>query len=367
MAETKGSSKVPVVLVGGGTIAPLHAKYLLTSPTCQKLAESLRVAYFKSVAELVSSSGTKPDLYIVCVPSGLHVQVATEILNTAHPKAMLVEKPLSTDSSSGEELIALADARGCKIAVGHHRRFHPSITAAKRAILSGKLGKLTAISGVWTCKKNDGYFTLAQWRGSRAKGGGPVWTNFVHDADVLHYLVGAKVTQVWVTRSISRRTHPGVEEGDTVEEGAAMMLHFANGVVGTFLISDNVSSPYGWESATGDNPTYAPAVVPVDNYRVFGTEGTLTVPDGNLWTYRQEDADERGLEVGWNIPMRREVVEVQEAIPFQQQTEHLARLVAGTEEPVCSGRDGLAAVKVCEAVATALAKNDGQPVDIKQL
>jgi predicted dehydrogenase len=108
-------------------------------------------------------------------------------------------------------------------------------------------------------------------------------------------------------------------------------------------------------------------VVPVDNYRIFGTEGTLTVPDGNLWTYRQEDADERGLEVGWNMPMRREVVEVQEAIPFQQQTEHLARLVAGTEEPVCSGRDGLAAVKVCEAVATALAKNDGQPVDIKQL
>ena len=378
MTARNGNARVPVALVGGGTIAPLHAEYLLSSLTCelvaiidpfppgQELAQKIGVGHYSSVVDLVSSSIPKPELYIICVPSGLHVKLATEVLHTAQPKAILVEKPFSTDSVSGEQLLRLAAAQGCKIAVGHHRRFHPSITAAKRVILSDKLGRLTAISGVWTCKKSDDYFSVTQWRARRSGGGGPIWTNFVHDIDLLHYLIGAKVTRVWVSQTISRRQHPGVEEGDEVEEGAAMMLQFSNGVVGTFLVSDNVSSPYGWESATGDNPLYAQAVVPVDSYRIFGTEGTLTVPDGNLWTYRQADADERKLEVGWNIAMRHEVLEVQDAIPFQQQTEHLARLIAGGEEPICSGEDGLAAVEVCEAIIAALDRKDGHPVDVKQ-
>ncbi|KIX04595.1 uncharacterized protein Z518_05465 [Rhinocladiella mackenziei CBS 650.93] len=370
MAEMNGHSKIPVALVGGGTIAPLHAEYLLSSPTCelvaiidpfppgQELAKKLSVAHFQTVTELVAAPGKKPELYTICVPSGLHVKLATEVLNVARPKAILVEKPFSIDSPSGEQLVALAEAKGVKIAVGHHRRFHPAIGAAKRVVQSGKIGKLTAISGVWTCKKNDGYFTFATWRGSRFGGGGPVWTNFVHDIDVLHYIVGSRVTRMWVTETVRRRQHEGVEEG------AAVMFQFANGVVGTFVISDNVPSPYGWESATGDNPLFSKAEVAVDCYRIFGTEGTLTVPDGNLWTYRQEDADKRGLEIGWNIPMRREVLEVKDGIPFQLQTEHLARIVAGKEEPLCSGADGLAAVKVCEAVIKALEKADGYPVDI---
>lgn len=380
MAAVNGNTKVPFALVGGGAIAPLHAEYLQSSPTCElvaivdpfppgeALAASLKVSHFKSVADLISSSScTNPDVYIVCVPSGLHVKVASEILTTARPKAILVEKPFSTDAPSGEGLIALAESQGCKLAVGHHRRFHPSIKAAKQVIVSGKLGKLLAISGVWTCKKNDGYFTATRWRTSRAGGGGPVWTNFVHDIDVLHHFVGSKVTRVWVTGSVRQRTHQGVDEKDLVEEGAAMMLQFANGVVGTFLINDNASSPYGWESASGDNPSYSAAAIPVDCYRIFGTEGTLTVPDGNLWTYSQEDAKERKLEVGWNIPMRHNVLEVHPAIPFQQQAEHLARLVTSQEAPVCSGRDGLAAVKVCEAIIEALDKGNGYPVDINQL
>ncbi|EXJ69758.1 uncharacterized protein A1O5_06829 [Cladophialophora psammophila CBS 110553] len=374
-----GPSKVRVALVGGGTIAPLHAKYLLASPSCElvaiidpfppgkTLADSLKVVHYQNVVDLVSSPSTKllaVELYIICVPSALHVQVATEILKTAKPKAILVEKPFATESASGEQLLALANAQGCKVAVGHHRRFHAAVGAAKQVILSGKLGRLIAISGVWTCKKNEGYFTAAQWRGSRAAGGGPVWTNFVHDIDVMHYLVGSRVTRVWVTSTLTQRQHAGVSKGDQVEEGAAMMFQFANGVVGTFVISDNVSSPYGWESATGDNPLYSQAERAVDCYRIFGSQGTVTVPDGNLWTYQQEEADRRNLEIGWNVPMSRETLATMDLIPFQQQTEHLARLVAGKEEPICSGEDGLAAVKVCEAVLRALDRNDGQPIEI---
>lgn len=367
--------KVAVALVGGGTIAPLHAEYLVSSPTCslvcivdpfqpgQALASKLSIPHFDSVQSLLSSGTRKPDAYIVCVPSSLHIQVGIEVISHASPAVVLVEKPFSTDSESGERLLQLARSKSCKILVGHHRRFHPSLAAARQAIATGKLGKVTAISGSWTAKKPDGYYALASWRSSRSAGGGPVWTNFVHDIDVLHYLMESRVVRVWATGTVRHR-HTGAVSEELVEEGAAIMLQFANGVVGTFIVSDNVVSPFGWEAATGDNPSYPPSPVKVDSYRIFGTEGTLTAPDGVLWKYSMEDAAASGLELGWNIPIRRETLDIQDDIPFQQQAEHLARVVKGEESPRCSGKDGLAVVEVCEAVIAALKKGDGHPIDL---
>lgn len=299
------SEKVTVALVGGGTIAPLHAEFLLSSPTCslvavidpfapgQNLASRLSVPHFDSVQSLLGSLSRAPDAYIICVPSNLHVRVAEEVLQHASPKVMLVEKPLSTDSKSGQRLLEVASVKSCQLLVGHHRRFHPSLAAARQVIEEGQIGKITAISGVWAVKKNDGYFECADWRCSRSSGGGPIWTNFVHDIDVLHYLTGSNVIRVWATPTVSRRSHPSVARHDLVEEGAVIMLQFANGVVGTFIVSDNVASPFGWEAATGDNPDYAPAPVKVDTYRIFGTKGTLTEPDGTLAVRCWGCADDR--------------------------------------------------------------------------
>lgn len=373
------SPKIPVALVGGGTIAPMHAQYLQSSPILgliaiidpfppgENLAHKLGIAHFKSVSDLLESLPTSqhPTAYIVCVPSSLHASVSQDIIECASPKAILVEKPFSTDSQSGSKLVDLARQKNCAILVGHHRRFHPSISAGKRIIQSGRIGTITAVSGLWTAKKNEGYYTEAPWRCSRSAGGGPIWTNFVHDIDILHYLMGSRIVRIWATATPSHRTHAGIETNDVVEEGAALMMQFASGTVGTFIVSDNVASPHGWESATGDNPSYAKASTPVDSYRIFGTLGTLSEPDGVLWTYRPEDAEARELEIGWNIPMVREEVPITDDVPFQQQAQHFTRVIQGLEEPRCSGDDGLAAVKVCEAITEALKRCDGIPVTIQ--
>lgn len=238
-------------------------------------------------------------------------------------------------------------------------------SAAKELLHRGSLGDLTAISGVWTIKKNDGYFDLAGWRRSRAGGGGPVWINFVHDIDLLQHFAGSRIVRLWVTATSRRREFDDVAENDKVEEGAAVMLQFANGVVGTFLLSDNVASPYSWEAGTGDPKIYAKADIPVDCYRLFGTKGTLSLPDGVFWNYVPKKADvDQGVEVGWHMQMNRENLVVSNNDPYKQQAEHLVQLAMGNGEPLCSGSDGLAVVKVCEAVTEALQRGDGQPIDI---
>ncbi|CAI7600016.1 unnamed protein product [Penicillium pancosmium] len=354
--------KVSVALVGGGTIAPLHAEYLLSSPTCFL---SAIIDPFPPGKTLISSEIQTPDAYIICVPSSLHVQVSTDMITHGRPKAILIEKPFCTDSNAGEKLIEFAKSKFCQILVGHHRRFHPSIVAARKTIGDGKLGKITAITGTWTAKKPDTYYSSVQWRSLRSAGGGPIWTNFIHDIDVLHYLTGSRVNRIWAISAVRHRENHTKPPADLVEEGASIMLQFTNGVVGTFIVSDNVPSPFGWEAATGDNPLYPPAPVGVDSYRIFGTQGTLTEPDGVLWTYGATDARRLGIEEGWNVPIRRDVLRVDDGIPFQQQVEHLARVIRQGESPRCSEEDGLAAVKVCEAVITAIEAGDGIPVDIQ--
>ncbi|GKZ27731.1 hypothetical protein AbraIFM66951_004202 [Aspergillus brasiliensis] len=370
-------SRVPIALVGGGTIAPLHAKYLLLSGTCrlvalidpfepgQILASELGIPHFVSVAALLDSPVDRPEGYIVCVPSSLHVKVATEVISLASPKAVLVEKPISTDSKSAAELVKSADDASCKILVGHHRRSHPYLAVAKDAIKAGNLGQIVSISCLWVAKKNSGYFTVAPWRSSRSAGGGPVWTNLIHDIDMVHYLVGSHIVQIWsIPCTRHRNHHPDTPIDDLVEEGAVIMARFENGVVGTFHINDNGASPFNWESAAGDNPLYPKANPQVDCYRIFGTEGVLSGPDGVIWSYLPEQAKAAGVEVGWNAPISRKFLEPRDGAPFHYQTEHFSRVIRGLDDPICSGEDGVAATKVCEAVIQALTLGDGMPICI---
>ncbi|KAL2864101.1 Gfo/Idh/MocA family protein [Aspergillus lucknowensis] len=369
-------SKIRVALVGGGTIAPLHAKCLHSSPSCtltaiidpfppgRQLAAKLSVAHFDTVGALLASSEPRPDTYIICVPSDLHVPITKEIIAAASPKTVLLEKPFSTNSASGQDLVEFAEQRACTILVGHHRRHHPAIAAGKEAIQSGKLGTLTAISGLWTIKKPPSYFQSAPWRAHRSKGGGPIWINFVHDIDVIHYWTGSHARKLWAVRTPARRhlRDAAVPETDRVEEGAAITIEFDNGVLGTFLVSDNVSSPFTWEVASGENPLIPQSDMAVGAYRVFGTKGTISIPDGYFWSYPRETTEMKGREAGWHVPIQRDVLQIPGGSPFENQIEHLAKVVRGEEAPRCSAQDGLAAVRVCEAIVQALDRNDGLPI-----
>ena len=73
------------------------------------------------------------------------------------------------------------------------------------------------------------------------------------------------------------------QRGHEAEEGAAILLRFKSGVVGTVILSDALPSPYNFEAATGENPLFPKAGK--DIYRIFGTEATLSVGDMKVYTY----------------------------------------------------------------------------------
>jgi predicted dehydrogenase len=260
---------------------------------------------------------------------------------------------MSTDIPSGRELIANAKACNVKLLVGHHRRFNSYISLTKSILASPdprtSLGRIIGVSGLWTTYKPPSYFAPpTEWR--QGATGGVILINLIHEIDILHHLLGP------IVRVHAESTTP--TRGFAADEGAAIILRFASGVVGTFIVSDATPSPFNFEAGTGENPTIPKAGK--DFYRIFGTEASLSVSD--MARFSNDGAGEKS----WTHILEERKIPVKEVVPFDAQVEHFVRLVRGeVEEPLCSGDDGLRALMVCQAVKEAV--RTGMAVDVEDM
>lgn len=345
---------VTVAIIGAGVIGKKHAQAISDSPNVKLaaivdptpagrvLAEQFCSEYFESVNSLLSSSTTVEGA-IICTPNETHVPIGKQLASAG--LHLLVEKPLSPSAAEGMELLAHCTQCKVRVCVGHHRRQNPRIMAAKKALDRSVIGQVVGISGIWATLKTEDYFNgPGIWR--REATGGVVLINVIHEIDLLQFLVG-RVTRVYAEKAPSTRGHEA-------EEGIALTLRFENGVVGTFLALDNASSPFTFEQATGEF-TYHP-YTGQDCYRLFGRQGTLNIPQNELWTPENP-------EKGWKSRLKTDIIPYLDGEAFLQQLQNFVEVVRGESSPSCTGEDGLAAVAVCEAIRTSLLEN--RPVEIQ--
>lgn len=231
----------------------------------------------------------------------------------------LVEKPLAPDLNSIRRMIDVAEAAGVHILTGHHRRFHPKVTALKAILASGVIGQPVIASSIWSVRKPDGYFDVP-WR--KGRDGAPVHMNVSHEVDLLRFLFGD------ITRVTGLGGNP-VRGAGRVESGGAV-LEFASGLTATVAFADTTPSPWGFEHGTGENPNIA--LTGEDSLRISGTKGGVAFPSLKIWTGAKD----------WS-----EAPEVTEhtsgdGTPLILQLEHFARVIAGDEAPLNDARSGLA-------------------------
>jgi predicted dehydrogenase len=132
--------------------------------------------------------------------------------------------------------------------------------------------------------------------------------------------------------------------GFPVEDTAAMVFQFANGALGTFMLSDTAASPRSWEQTSQENTSYA-SYPDEDCYHVFGTQGSLSIPTMRLKTYP-------GTQSWWE-PTDDSTIELEVEDPLANQVTHFAAVIRGEAEPICSGQAGVNTLLVCDAVIEA--------------
>ena len=126
------------------------------------------------------------DAVIIANPNALHVDTAIQCLEAG--VAVHLEKPVAVDYPQSLRLVGAVTRLNGRLLVGHHRRHHPAVARARAAIQAGEIGQIVAVSGLWSARKQDGYFTEAPWH--RQRGAGVMLINLVHDLDLLRHLCG---------------------------------------------------------------------------------------------------------------------------------------------------------------------------------
>jgi len=341
--------QVRIAVAGAGQIGKRHVEMIGRNDGCAlaaivdplpasaDYARSLGVAHYASLAELIAKD--RPDGVVLATPNQLHVEQALECVAARLPT--LLEKPFAHTLEAGVRLCAAIEASGVPVLVGHHRRHSAIMAKAVEIIGSGVLGKLVAVMGsvLFYKAENEGYYDGANaWR--REPGGGPILLNMIHEIGNLRALVG-EIEAVEAFTSNATRGFP-------VEDTAAIALKFANGALGTFILSDTAASDRSWEHASGEDPRYNPAHTDEDDcYLVAGTFGSLAIPTMRL----QRFPDAAGQ--SWHKALAKSVIPLEAADPLERQMAHFVEVIRGNAAPVVSARDGLQNLRVVDAIVEA--------------
>lgn len=340
------AAKVRIAVAGAGLIGLRHIEEIRKSrgaalaaivdvaPKAADVAREAGVPLYGSLAQLFAQG--RPDGLILATPNQMHVEQGLECIAAGIP--VLIEKPVAHTLAEGVRLCEAAEREGAKVLVGHHRRHSPILHKAVEIVRSGVLGSLVGVIGsaVFYKPDADGYYDGANaWR--RRPGGGPILLNMIHEIGNLRAMIG----EIVAVQAFASNATRGFEVEDTV----AINLRFSNGALGTFLLSDTAACGKSWEQTSRENKAYAS--YDEDAYTIVGTRGSLGVPTMRLAFY-ERDADR-----SWFKPFATRTEPLERADPLANQIEHFAAVIRGEAEPLVTCRDGLANLRVTDAIVEA--------------
>jgi predicted dehydrogenase len=309
-------------------------------PAGPELARKYGVPLYTSLAELFEKD--KPDGVVLATPNQMHVDGGLECVAAGVP--VIVEKPIGDTVDGATRLVEAGEKAGVPVLTGHHRNYSPIMAKAREIVRSGVLGPIVAVTGTALFYKPDDYFDVnGGWR--RKPGGGPILLNLIHEVNNLISLVGDIVHVQAVTSNATRRF--------PVEDTAAMVFTFANGALGTFLLSDTAGSARSWEQTSQENVDY-PTYPDEDSYHIAGTTGSLSVPTMRLKIFSGKRS--------WYEPFDTSTEMLDRSDPLANQLTHFAAVIRGDAQPICSGRDGLTTLRVVDAVVEAARTQRPVPV-----
>ena len=319
---------IRTAVAGVGLMGHLFARLLMQSPRGRlvALAESDRgraaalraefgVPVYDDCAALLHAEAL--DAVVVATPDHAHLEPALAVL--ARGLGLFIEKPLALTVADAEQIVAAARAANCPLMVGQVLRFDPRFVLLHDAARRGDFGTVQLIHGrreapLAEGQRLAGRTTLAFYLG-------------VHDIDAIHWITGARVTQVSASY---HSTVAGV--GDTGGILAAT-LWLDTGAVATLQ--------HAW---TLPNTTYR---LGYHLFEIVGSDGTgrLDALDDGLRLQSGSRVDHPSVHYLFTPLLHGRISGV-----YRDELEHFLECLQSGEPPLVTGDDGGAAVAVATAI-----------------
>ena len=239
--------KLRIGILGGGRIGKLHGTniqnfvpdaevVILADPflndAMEEWAKSVGITKCTKDPEEVFASD-EVDAVFICSSTDTHADFM--IKAAAAGKHIFCEKPIHTEIARIKEALDAVEKAGVKLQVGFVRRFDRSHKAVRDVVASGKLGKPYVIK---VCSRDPAGPPMSYV----AVSGGIFTDMTIHDFDMVRYLSGSDVTEVFAAGTVL--TDPAYADYDDVDT-AIITLKFANGAIG--VIDNCRQAPYGYD------------------------------------------------------------------------------------------------------------------------
>jgi predicted dehydrogenase len=165
------------------------------------------------LGEILSDSAV--DAVIVSTPASTHAALSLAALSAG--KHVLCEKPLAASTSECDEVIAVAEDKGCIVMAGHTFIFNPAVQRIQELISSDAIGRVLYCHAARTAL------------GPIRKDVNALWDLASHDVSILLYLLGSEPVEV--------AAHGGSYLRDDTEDVVFLSLRFEDSVLANVHVS----------------------------------------------------------------------------------------------------------------------------------
>lgn len=252
------SKKIKVGVIGAGRIGKLHT---------ENIVKHFRDVEVKGVADVFAhrifdwaqSLGIKnvyadyheilndPEInaVLICSSTDTHSQITIEAANAG--KHIFCEKPIDLALDRIYAALAAVERAGVKFQVGFNRRYDPNFKKVRDMVQEGKAGDVHIVK---VTSRDPEPPSLDYVKVS----GGMFLDMTIHDFDMVRYLSGSEVVEVYANAAVL--VDPDIGQAGDVDT-ALITLKFKNGAIG--VIDNSRRAAYGYDQRV----------------EVFGSQGSL--------------------------------------------------------------------------------------------
>jgi len=263
------------------------------------------------------------DAVYIAVPNDLHAEFT--LMAARHGVHVLCEKPMAPTEAECMQMIRACQQRRVKLMIAYRLHFEAANLVAIEIARGGEIGEPRLFSSVFAMQVRHGNVRTQPRRGS-----GPLYDIGIYCLNAARYLFRTEPTEVYAMRLAGRDPRFA-----TVDEAFAVTLRFPLDRVAQFTCS------FG---------AYDRA-----HYQVVGTEGFLTLD--NAYEY----ASEMTLQVQGKHGAKTRTFTKRDQIAAE--IEYFARCIREDLDPEPSGWEGLADVRILQAIQASARFGRAVPID----
>ncbi len=191
----------------------------------KSVADPLGVPWFTSYEKMLAD--VESDIVSICTPSGLHP--AQGVLAAKSGRHVVTEKPMAISLKGADELVQACDANNVNLFVVKQNRLNEPVKMLKKAVDSGRFGRLYMASCTVFWARPQDYYDQASWRGTWEFDGGAFMNQASHYVDLIQWLMGPVESVMAKTATLARKI-------ETEDSGVAV-LRFRSGALGVIEVT----------------------------------------------------------------------------------------------------------------------------------